>query len=180
MDKYLWLDMEMSGLDEQHCRILEVAVIITDTLFQELGSYQSVIHQDEKTILAMDAWNTKHHGESGLIEQVRQSTTSDAAAEQAVLALVDQHFPDSERILLAGNTIGQDRKFIERYWPALAARLHYRMLDVSSFKEVFRRHYGIDYKKKQAHRALDDIRESMDELRHYLSYVQAPNNAKHK
>ena len=171
MEKYLWLDMEMSGLDPEQCRILEVAVIITDTKFQALGSYQAVIHQDEQTLAAMDAWNTKHHGESGLTEKVRHSKVSEQAAEAAVIALVDKHFAKDERVLLSGNTIGQDRKFISKYWPKLEERLHYRMLDVSSFKEVFRRQYGVDYKKKQAHRALDDIHESIAELQHYLSYV---------
>lgn len=176
--KYLWVDMEMSGLDVGSCRILEVAAIITDQKFQPLEEYHQVVKQPEAVLKAMDAWCTKAHGESGLTAAVLASPKDEAAVEAEVIALLDRHFPAEERILLCGNSIGQDRKFIDRYWTKLASRLHYRMVDVTSFKEIFRRNYGIEYAKRGTHRALDDIRESIAELEHYLGFVDITRGAK--
>lgn len=177
---YLWLDMEMSGLDVQKCKILEVAAIVTDSRFTPLQSYHAVVYQPPEVLAAMDEWCTKTHGESGLTAAVAKGAPL-AQVEEQLLSIVEKHFPAGERPVLAGNSIGQDRKFIDAYMPALSGRLHYRMLDVSSFKLVFQDLYNVHYEKRGTHRALDDILESIAELTLYLSHVRAPgplaNNA---
>lgn len=175
--KYLWLDMEMSGLDVAKCRILEVAAIVTDHNFQPLESFHAVVYQAPEVLSAMDAWCTENHAKSGLTPLVATGTP-EPEAEKQLLALVERHFTATDRPVLCGNSIGQDRKFIDAWMPALAARLHYRMLDVTSFKLVFNEKYGVRYEKKGSHRALDDIHESIAELKHYLGYVIAPPAAK--
>ena len=126
----------------------------------------------------MDAWNTEHHGASGLTERVRASTVTEAEAEAQTVAFIDAHIPAKVRPVLAGNSIHQDKRFINRYWPALDARLHYRLVDVSSIKELARRWYPEAVaqmpKKSDSHRALDDIRESIDELRYYRARIFIP------
>jgi oligoribonuclease len=128
-------------------------------------------------LAAMDDWNKKHHGASGLIERVRSSTVSDGDAEAQTLAFINAHAGAKDRPVLAGNSIHQDRRFIRRYMPALEKRLHYRMVDVSTIKELARRWYPAvvakQPPKKETHRALDDIRESLDELRFYRQHVFA-------
>lgn len=171
--KYLWLDMEMSGLDVTKCRILEVAAIVTDHEFQPLENYHAVVYQPPEVLAAMDAWCTEFHGKSGLTAAVAKGTP-EPEAEKQLLALIARHFPENERPVLCGNSIGQDRKFIDAYMPELSKRLHYRMLDVTSFKLVFNERYGVRYEKKGSHRALDDILESIAELKTYLSHVSAP------
>jgi oligoribonuclease len=171
MPKYLWLDMEMSGLDVEKCRILEVAAIVTDNDFNPLEELALIVYQDESVLDAMDTWCKENHGKSGLTAAVRTGVP-EAEAEQKFVELLERHFAENERVLLCGNSIGQDRKFIDKYWPKLAARLHYRMVDVSSYKEVFRNKFKIEYKKRGSHRALDDIKESIAELQHYLSFVK--------
>lgn len=168
---YLWLDMEMSGLDVEKCRILEVAAIVTDGDFRELETYHSVVYQPPEVLAAMDEWCQKNHGASGLTAAVANGKP-EALVEQELLGLIQRHFPAKDRPVLCGNSIGQDRKFIDAYMPKLAERLHYRMLDVTSFKIVFRDRFKIEFEKKGSHRALDDIRESIGELNHYLSYVK--------
>jgi oligoribonuclease len=171
---YLWIDMEMSGLDVNKCRILEVAAIVTDNTFTPKESYHAVVFQPPEVLAAMDAWCTENHGKSGLTAAVAKGAP-EGEVERQLLQLIDRHFAANERPVLAGNSIGQDRKFIDAYMPALSQRLHYRMLDVSSFKIVFNDLYGIQYEKRGTHRALDDILESMAELTHYLAYVKAPS-----
>ncbi|MCX5744671.1 MAG: oligoribonuclease [Proteobacteria bacterium] len=128
-------------------------------------------------LAAMDDWNKKHHGGSGLVDRVRASTIDTATAEAQTLAFIDAHVGAKDRPVLCGNSIHQDRRFVQRYMPALEKRLHYRMVDVSSIKELARRWYPAvlekQPKKKDAHRALDDIRESIDELRFYRAHVFA-------
>jgi oligoribonuclease len=170
---YLWLDMEMSGLDVSKCRILEVAAIVTDRELRPLESYQAVVFQPKEVLDAMDAWCTENHGKSGLTAAVANGLP-EAEVEKQLVALVDRHFAANERPILSGNSIGQDRKFIDAYLPVFSNRLHYRMLDVTSFKVVLGDRFGIRYEKKGAHRALDDIHESIAELSHYLSFVNAP------
>ena len=172
---FLWIDMEMSGLDVEQCRILEVAAIITDENFQEIAHYEAVVYQPEEVLNAMDEWCTTHHGASGLTAAVKTGK-NEGAVQEELLALINQYFSTEDRPVLCGNSIGQDRKFIDRYWPKLAKRLHYRMVDVTSYKEIFRSCYGIEHKKNGGHRALGDIRESIAELRHYLSFVQVPKS----
>ena len=175
-DRLVWIDMEMSGLDPDRERVLELATIITDKdLVVVAEMSEIVVHQSDEVLAAMDAWNTEHHGASGLTAKVAESTVSDADAEAQTLAFVDTHIPLPERPVLAGNSIHQDRRFIARYLPALDRRLHYRMIDVSTVKELARRWYPAAFDKRPAkretHRALDDIRESIDELRFWREQI---------
>lgn len=173
---YLWVDMEMSGLDLGQCRILEVAAIVTDGDFKPRETYEAIVFQEPAVLEAMDAWCKDTHGKSGLTALVATGKP-EAQVEDELLALIDRHFRADERPILCGNSIGQDRKFIDAYMPRLGKRLHYRMLDVTSFKIVLGSRYGIDYEKKGSHRALGDIQESIAELSHYLSFVKAPLKA---
>ena len=175
-DVLVWLDMEMTGLDPARERIIEIATILTDGQLAEIAvGPELVIHQPDEILAAMDEWNTKHHGASGLTERVRQSQITDADAEAQTIAFIDAHVSPRERPVLAGNSIHQDRRFIRRYMPGLEKRLHYRMVDVSTVKELARRWYpqviARQPAKRDTHRALDDIRESIDELRYYRSQV---------
>jgi len=175
-DVLVWLDMEMTGLDPDRERVIEVATILTDGNLTEIATGpELVIHQSDEILAAMDDWNKKHHGGSGLVDRVRASTVSDAAAEAQTIAFINAHVPAKDRPVLAGNSIHQDRRFIRRYMPALEKRLHYRMVDVSTIKELARRWFPeLTAKvpvKKETHRALDDIRESIDELRWYRQHL---------
>ena len=178
-DLLVWLDMEMTGLEPSHERIIEIATILTDGQLQEIAvGPELVIHQSDEVLAAMDDWNTKHHRASGLTERVRASTVTDAEAEAATLAFINAHVGSRERPVLAGNSIHQDRRFIRHYMPALEKRLHYRMVDVSTIKELARRWYpqviARQPAKRDTHRALDDIRESIQELRFYRGAVFLP------
>lgn len=169
----VWMDLEMSGLDPDHCTILEIATIITDAELRIIAEGPDlVIHHDDAVLDAMDEWCTKHHGTSGLTAAVKASTISLADAEAQTLAFVAEHCaPRSSP--LCGNTIWQDRRFLVRYMPTLDAHLHYRLVDVSTIKELSRRWYP-DVKappKSDSHRALDDIRESIAELAFYRGSV---------
>jgi oligoribonuclease len=168
----LWMDMEMSGLEPARERVLELATIVTNADLEVIAEGPDlVVHQPDELLAAMDAWNTQHHGASGLTEKVRASLVTEAAAEALTLAFVNCHFGARDRPVLCGNSIHQDRRFIRRYMPALDARLHYRMVDVSTIKELGRRWYPSEVSvmppKQDSHRALDDIRESIAELRWY-------------
>ncbi len=175
-DVLVWLDMEMTGLDPERERIIEVATILTDGHLNEIAiGPELVIHQSDDVLAGMDDWNKSHHGASGLTERVRTSTVTDAQAEQQTIEFINAHVPAKDRPVLAGNSIHQDRRFIRRYMPLLEKRLHYRMVDVSTIKELARRWYpqliSKQKAKKETHRALDDIRESIDELRFYKQAV---------
>ncbi|MGN6103929.1 MAG: oligoribonuclease [Kofleriaceae bacterium] len=175
-DVLVWLDMEMTGLDPAKERIIEVATILTDGNLHEIGTGPDlVIHQPDEVLAAMDDWNKSHHGASGLIDRVKSSTVTDGDAEAQTLAFLNAHVGPKDRPVLAGNSIHQDRRFIRRYMPRLDARLHYRMVDVSTIKELARRWYpqaiARQPAKKDTHRALDDIRESIEELRYYRANV---------
>jgi oligoribonuclease len=181
-DVLVWVDMEMTGLDPARERIIEMATILTDGNLNEIAvGPDLVIHQPDDVLAAMDDWNKKHHTASGLVERVKASTVTDALAEEQTLGFINQHISLKERPVLAGNSIHQDRRFIRRYMPALEKRLHYRMVDVSTVKELSRRWFPqITAKmpaKRETHRALDDIRESIDELRWYQTHVFAPRPA---
>jgi oligoribonuclease len=167
------MDLEMSGLDPDACRILEVATLVTNADLEVLAEGPDlVVHQPDEVLAAMDAWCTKHHGDSGLTEQVRASQVSLAEAEQRTLAFLQQH-TERGTSPLCGNSVWQDRRFIAKYMPQLDAFLHYRLVDVSTIKELARRWYPSSPPppKAESHRALDDIRESIAELAHYRAHV---------
>ncbi len=168
MNKLFWLDMEMTGLDVQKEVIIEVAAIITDLNFKELATFETVIKQPQKYLDNMDAWNTEHHKKSGLTAKVPEGMDQDQA-EAMLIDMIKKHFPDYKKSkpILAGNSIMQDRLFIDKYMPEFASLLHYRMVDVSSWKVIFNNKYNFVYRKANNHRALDDIRESIQELRAY-------------
>jgi len=174
-ERLVWVDLEMTGLDVERERILEIATIVTDGELNVIAEGpELVVHQSAAVLDAMNDWNQKHHGESGLIDRVRASKIDDAEAERLTLEFVAQHVP-AKTAPLAGNSIHQDRLFLSAYMKAFEAHLHYRNVDVSTLKELVRRWYPTEYdarpKKKGSHRALDDIRESIDELRYYRSSV---------
>ena len=173
--RLIWMDLEMSGLDPERERIIEIAVIVTDAELEPIAEGPDlVLHQSDALLEAMDAWNKEHHAASGLIERVRASELDEAAAEAEVLAFLREH-TDPRSAPLAGNSIHQDRRFLYRYMPELEAHCHYRNVDVSTIKELAIRWYPEAHDarpaKKGAHRALDDIRESLEELRYYRGAV---------
>ncbi|MDX2170293.1 MAG: oligoribonuclease [Deltaproteobacteria bacterium] len=173
-DLLVWMDMEMSGLDPDHNVILEIATLITDAGLDVLAEGPVIaVHQSDAVLDAMDDWNREHHGASGLTARVRASRVSVAQAEAETLAFIRQYCTDRSSPL-CGNSIHQDRRFLARYMPALDAALHYRNIDVSTVKELVRRWYPsgpTPPEKRHAHLALDDIRESITELRFYRQHV---------
>lgn len=171
MKKLFWLDMEMTGLEPEIERVIEVAVIVTDLDFKTLETYHSVVKQPEAFLENMDDWNTKHHGESGLIAKVPGGKEPEDV-EQDLLELIDRHYSKDERPILCGNSIFQDRKFIDLYFTKLSKRLHYRMMDVTAWKIIMNAKYFVEYQKQDKHRALDDIYESIEELKTFLKFVK--------
>ena len=169
----LWMDLEMTGLDPKQDRILEVAVIATDWEFNEIAQYTAVTKVDENLIderMVGEFWEKFPQVRQALVQQ-NDKGRDRMIVEDELLAFINQHFEPNTRILLAGNSIHQDRKFIENEWSRLDARLHYRMLDVSAWKVVFDGKYKKRFVKPEAHRALEDIRGSIEELQHYLKKV---------
>jgi oligoribonuclease len=170
-ERLVWIDMEMTGLDPEKERIIEIAVLVTEGDLSPVAEGPDlVVHQPDEVLDAMDEWNTEHHGSSGLTAKVRASELGLEDAEQQVLDFLRKHCVP-KRAVLAGNSIHQDRRFIRRYMPRLDAFLHYRQVDVSSVKELVRRWYPAVHaaapKKAESHRAMDDIRESLAELAYY-------------
>lgn len=166
----VWVDLEMSGLDPERHTVLEIATLITDAQLEVRAEGPVIaISHPPATLDAMDAWNREHHGSSGLTARVLASTVSLAAAEEQTLAFV-RRFTGERQSPLCGNSVYQDRRFLARYMPRFDAYLHYRNVDVSTLKELVRRWYPggpAAPEKKHAHLALDDIRESIAELRFY-------------
>ncbi|PID38295.1 MAG: oligoribonuclease [Proteobacteria bacterium] len=174
-DRMVWIDLEMSGLDPDKERVLEMALLVTDGALEIIAEGPEVVlKQDDALLEGMDAWNRKHHGESGLIERVRASEVDDAAADALAVEFLRAHCPEG-RCPLAGSSVHQDRRFISRYLPRLDNYLNYRLVDVSSVKELVRRWLPTIYarrpEKRGLHRAMDDIRESIDELRYYRKHA---------
>ena len=168
ISKFLWLDMEMTGLDPEREMIIEVAAIVTNHKHEELDQYHQIIQQDNRYLENMDKWNTNQHKKSGLYELVSTGITQ-YQAEKELIAFTDKHF-GTEKVILAGNSIFQDRLFIKKHLIHLENKLHYRMLDVSAWKIIFL-NKNIVFPKENKHRALDDVRESIQEMQLYLSYL---------
>ena len=169
----VWLDMEMTGLDPDNDRIIEVAVVVTDPDLNILAEGPVfAIHQSDATLDKMDAWNKGTHGRSGLIDRVKASTVDEAQAEAQLIAFLKQWVP-AGKSPMCGNSICQDRRFMARGMPKLEAFFHYRNLDVSTLKELCRRwkpELASGFKKHQKHTALADIVESIEELRYYREH----------
>lgn len=168
----IWLDLEMSGLDPETCTILEIATIVTDGELNTIAEGPNIIiHQADSVLAAMDSWCQQQHGGSGLTELVRNSTISLSESEQQTLQFLQQYCLPGKSPL-CGNSVSHDRRFIIKYMPDLARFLHYRTIDVSSCKELCIRWYPaiVPPAKRETHRALDDIRESIHELRFYRQH----------
>jgi oligoribonuclease len=167
------MDLEMTGLDPERERIIEIASIITDSELNVVAEGPALaIAQPQEYFDGMDDWNQTHHGASGLLERIKAEGVLEREAEAATLAFIEQYV-EKNTAPLCGNTIWQDRRFLTRYMPTLESYLHYRMVDVSSIKELARRwrpDVTQSFSKKNEHTALADVRESIDELRHYREY----------
>ena len=173
-DNLIWIDLEMTGLDPEKERIIEIATIVTDKNLNILAEGPVLaIHQDKALLDAMDEWCTRTHGESGLTERVLKSEVTEADAERQTLEFLEQ-WVEPGQSPMCGNSIGQDRRFLVKYMPRLEAFFHYRNLDVSTLKELARRWKPdilAGFSKQNKHLALDDIRESIAELQFYREKV---------
>lgn len=169
----VWLDCEMTGLDPEKERLIEIAVVVTGpNLEPRVEGPVLVIHQSDEVLDKMDAWNKGTHGRSGLIDKVKASTLNEADAQEQLLAFLSKYVPKGASPM-CGNSIGQDRRFLVKYMPRLEAFFHYRNVDVSTFKELARRWRPDVYsgfKKQQKHTALADVHESIEELVHYRQH----------
>lgn len=172
-DNLIWIDLEMTGLDPEQDRIIEIATIVTDKDLNILAEGPVMaVHQSDALLDSMDEWCTKTHGETGLTQRVKDSTISDRDAELATIKFLEEYVPQGKSPI-CGNSIGQDRRFLVKYMPELEAYFHYRNLDVSTLKELARRWKPSilnQFQKKNIHLALDDIRESIDELKFYREH----------
>ena len=170
----IWLDCEMTGLDPEIDRLIEIAVIVTGPALEpRIEGPVLVIHQSDEQLAKMDAWNQGTHGRSGLIDKVKASTVTEAQAEQEILDFVARYGPKNATPM-CGNSISQDRRFLVRYMPRLEAFFHYRNIDVSTLKELAKRwrpDVYASFRKQQKHTALADVHESIDEMQHYRVHL---------
>lgn len=174
----IWIDLEMTGLDTNNDAIIEIATIVTDGDLNVIAEGPILaIKQSDERLAAMDEWNTRQHGSSGLIERVKNSTLNEAEAERQTIEFLEQYVPAGVSPM-CGNSICQDRRFMARCMPELEAYFHYRNLDVSSLKELARRwapKVEKSFKKKSSHLAMDDIKDSIRELEHYRElFIKLP------
>lgn len=169
----IWVDLEMTGLNPVTERIIEMATIVTDSQLNLIAEGPVLaIHQSDEILAKMDSWNTKHHNESGLVARVKASTINEQEAMRLTLDFIKEYVP-AGKSPMCGNSVWQDRRFLAIYMPALEQYFHYRLIDVSTLKELMLR-WRLDlkagFKKASKHQALDDIRESIDELRYYREH----------
>lgn len=169
--KLLWIDLEMTGLDIKKHRIVEVGAEITDLNFKTLSSYEAVIKQPDEVLSLMHEWAEKQHEKSGLLERIRTEGRDEKEVIHELIGFIKAQF-NGEPAVLAGNSIHNDRRFIMEQWPEVEELLHYRMLDVSSFKIIMQAKYGLEFVKKEEHRAFDDIQASIAELQYYLNKIR--------
>ncbi|OSN03330.1 oligoribonuclease [Lonsdalea iberica] len=169
----IWIDLEMTGLDPERDRIIEIATLVTDAHLNILAEGPTLaVHQPDSQLALMDEWNVRTHTGSGLVERVKASTYDENAAAQETIAFLRQWVPEGKSPI-CGNSVGQDRRFLFRYMPELESYFHYRYLDVSTLKELARRwkpEILTGFKKQNTHQALDDIRESVAELAYYREH----------
>ncbi|HEV7453635.1 MAG TPA: oligoribonuclease [Candidatus Saccharimonadales bacterium] len=174
--KILWVDLEMTGLDSERDVIIEIAAEVTDFNFKTLASYEAIVQQSDEALEAMVEWPKAQHAASGLTERVRTQGRPEEEVKHELIGFIKAQFGD-ESAILGGNSIHNDRLFIKKWWPEVDALLHYRMLDVTSFKIFMQGRYGVEYEKKDAHRAFDDIQASIAELQFYLERLKNPPGA---
>jgi oligoribonuclease len=174
--KILWMDLEMTGLDPIKDRILEVGVIATDWDFKEIATYQAAIRVSPRLVerrmkVSQDFWDANSEVKQQLVQQ-NKTARAGVIVESELLDFIKKHFDDEKPVLLGGNSIHQDRRFIVNEWTRLDHRLHYRMLDVSAWKVVFDGKFKKKFAKPEAHRAIEDIRGSIEELQYYLTKLK--------
>lgn len=178
--KLLWVDLEMTGLDPLQDVILEVAAEITDFDFKTLASYEAIVQQPKDVVIdrmQKNSWWADYPDNRDEFVQKMDSAKPSAQVEQELIALLETHF-GSEPAVLAGNSIHNDRNFIKQWWPQFDLKLHYRMLDVSSWKVFMSAKHDVQFEKKEVHRAFDDIQASIAELQHYLEWFKTHSNEK--
>jgi len=178
-DRFVWLDLEMTGLDTRRHAIVEIAALVTDTNLEALDAgIDVIVHQPPAALAEMDDYVRAMHTKSALVPAIEASTTTLAEAGEQVLAYIRSHVPEPAGAPMCGNSIGVDRRFLDAYLPELDGYLHYRSIDVSTIKELCRRWYPEVYRKRpgktETHRALADVRESIAELRYYREAMLAP------
>jgi oligoribonuclease len=170
----VWIDMEMTGLDPETCKVIEIATIVTDAQLNILAEGPVIaVHQTDAILDGMDEWCTRVHGDSGLTQRCRDSRIDETTAAEQTIAFLSEYV-DAGKSPLCGNTIGQDRRFMVKYMPTLEDYFHYRSIDVSTIKELTKRWQPEileGFEKKGTHKALDDIRESIAELQYYRQKV---------
>lgn len=172
-ERMVWIDLEMTGLDITHDRIIEIATLVTDGELNLIAEGPNLaVHVSDEVIAGMDEWNTTHHHRSGLVDRIRAEGVSVAEAQAQTLNFLNEHV-EPNTAPLCGNSVWNDKRFLEKEMPDIVEFLHYRMIDVSTVKELARRWYPEvpRYDKKGAHLALDDIRESVEELRYFRERV---------